>query len=103
MATHTTLLSDQRPKILFWNNTFEHNQAYLSGNAIHVRFTRQLESPDEKTSICGGMLHAERNTFKENLAISQISHGGAISLVCDYVETKSAKSSNYGGTEYWRV
>ena len=56
-----------------------------------------------ETSICGGMFHAERNTFNENLAISQISHGGAISLVCDYVDAKATKSSNYAGTEHWRV
>lgn len=45
------LSSSNFPAIVFKNNYFEHNMAYLSGNSIYVRF---VKNQDE--SNCGGVL-----------------------------------------------
>ena len=43
--------SSNFPAIVFKNNYFEHNMAYLSGNSIYVRFVKNQEE-----SNCAGVL-----------------------------------------------
>ena len=71
----------------------------MSGNAVYIRYTRQHYSDQytetdgskffdtrEKEYLCGGGLLFENNRFVDNAAIIHASHGGAISIECDYVE-----------------
>ena len=67
------------------NNTFTHNQAYLSGNAIYVRFNYNSTALNTTESrVCGGGFRAGNNKFENNTAVVHSSNGGAISLTCDF-------------------
>lgn len=46
--------------IVIYNNTFEKNMAYFSGNAIYIRMTKSATVYDE---ICGGGVLIDANTF----------------------------------------
>lgn len=92
-TTDSSLINsvDKQPVILIADNTFTNNQAYLSGNAVYLRYTRQhytntdFFEEREKEYLCGGGLLIKGNDFKNNAAIIHASHGGAISIECDFV------------------
>lgn len=66
------------------DNLFENNQAYLSGNAVYVRNTRQYKD-EIYDEVCGASFYANGNTFVNNTSVIHSSNGGAISLECDFV------------------
>lgn len=74
---------DQSPSLLIEGNTFKNNQAYIMGNAVYVRYTRQYVK-DNYDEVCGGSLYVHDNTFLNNTAVVHSSNGGAISLECDF-------------------
>lgn len=76
--------------MLIQNNVFSSNQAYLSGNAIYVRSTRQENVDFETMQACGVGVEFKSNTFTENVAVIHASHGGAVSLECEFVSTTAS-------------
>lgn len=47
-------IQQQDPAIVLEGNTFLNNQAYLSGNAVYVRNTRNRTAETEENEVCGG-------------------------------------------------
>ena len=96
-----------RPFVVVWENTFEQNSAYSSGNAVYVRSTRsrRVVSEEEQDRVCG-QFHAELNTFAYNKAILKSHNGGAIALSCDFTDLEDARfagrTSDYIHTNYYR-
>jgi len=90
LASYPTL--ELRPVVILYENTFERNMAYSSGNAVYMRSTRTIKSKN----VCG-LVHLEMNTFTRNMAVTKSHNGGAITLTCDFVE-KSASLSEFAGS-----
>ena len=80
------------------NNEFVDNQAYLSGNAVYVRFTKNVYGPayleQEKSETCGGGFHSVGNIFANNTSVIHSSNGGAISLECEFVTASISNLRN---------
>jgi len=74
------------PVVILYENTFERNMAYSSGNAVYMRSTRTRGS----TNICG-LVHVELNTFTRNMAVTKSHNGGAITLACDFVDKEEVQ------------
>ena len=87
--------SDPKAFIVLKRNTFKHNQAYLTGNAVHVRFTYNATALNTtEARVCGGGFQANNNTFLDNSSVIHASNGGAISLVCDFTTVLSNEASS---------
>lgn len=43
----------------------------------------------EQRHLCGGGLLIQKNTFEDNSAIIHASHGGAISIECDFINAQT--------------
>lgn len=100
--------SDQRhPYILLKDNKFNLTQAYMSGNAVYMRSTRQRSVVNETMQVCGAGLTVYNNTFTDSVPIIHASNGGAISLECDFVSNATVKfvggSSNVKATTPFRT
>jgi len=54
---------------VFKKNTFQSNQAYLSGNAVYVRSTRQDSVAIESKQVCGAGIEFNTNSFVDNAPI----------------------------------
>ena len=80
-----------RPYIMLEGNTFQYNQAYLSGNAVHARFTRQEGVSFDTKQACGAGTRFKLNYFLDNAPIIHASNGGAVSLECDFVSTEASE------------
>ena len=63
-STGTNVL--YRPYIVIQSNVFSLNQAYLSGNAVYVRSTRQENVSFETKQACGSGIEFKSNTFTDN-------------------------------------
>jgi len=75
----------RQPFTLIEKNLFNRTQAYLSGNAIYMRSTRQRGSSNEKSEVCGAGITLSSNLFEDLTPIIQASNGGAVSFECDFV------------------
>ena len=89
MALDFTDDSRLKPFIVIQRNTFQYNQAYLSGNAVYTRFTRQRGVEHESKQACGTGIEFKSNKFYYNAPIIQASNGGAVSLECDFVSLEN--------------
>ena len=70
---------------MFHNNNFTSNQGYISGNAIHARYTyNSTDLLTNTTILCGAGFKVSDNDFIDNTSVLHASNGGAISLVCDF-------------------
>jgi len=78
---------DLRPNIIIYKNTFERNMAYSSGNAVYMRSTVEMT---DNNYICG-LVHIELNTFLRNIAVTKSHNGGAITLACDFSNSKDVE------------
>lgn len=90
---------EKHPYVMFKDNTFNLTQAYLTGNAIYMRSTRQRGVTNETMQVCGGGLTIQNNTFTDSNPIIHASNGGSISLECDFVTTDD--SDFVGGSSNW--
>ena len=87
--------SDPKAFTVLKGNIFKHNQAYLTGNAVHVRFTYNSTAFNStEARVCGGGFWANNNTFEDNSSVIHASNGGAISLVCDFITAESNEPSS---------
>jgi hypothetical protein len=75
-----------RPATVFHKNVFERNQAYWSGNAVHLRSRRLKDAEDEENQVCGGGFHLQYNQFVNNSAVLVSTTGGAVSVECDWID-----------------
>ena len=66
------------PAIVFKNNYFESNMAYLSGNSIYVRLAKRQES-----GSCGGVFSSQNYHYQQTGL--KIHNGGAATFVCQVV------------------
>ena len=53
----------RNPYIVISNNEFSLTQAYVSGNAVYMRSTRERGSTNETAESCGGGLTVYNNDF----------------------------------------
>jgi hypothetical protein len=65
--------------------------AYLSGNAIYIRYLKGEGS----TSLCGSLL-LRNNTFERNTGL-KIHNGGAVSVTCKYL----SYSTDSNHDDFW--
>lgn len=77
-ASSATVPASNRPYLLFAENKFSRNMAYLSGNAIFVQGTKRSDRPLDS---CSTSFFSEQDTFENNFGF-KVSDGGAISLSC---------------------
>ncbi len=75
-----------RPNVILYQNTFERNMAYSSGNAVYMRSTELATN----TNVCG-LIHIELNTFRRNMAVTKSHNGGAITLACDFIDARDVE------------
>ena len=84
--------AERHPIILISDNSFNLTQAYISGNAVYMRSSRERGSTNEADEICGGGLTIYNNDFLDTTPIIHATNGGAVSLECDFVAiTNSTK------------
>ena len=74
--------SGYQPHVVIYNNMFQGNMAYFSGNAIYIRNTLAKASLDS-TLNCGGV-NLIGNTFLNNFGM-KVHNGGAVSAYCYYI------------------
>lgn len=71
-------IKDQ-PYVLFYENVFSRNMAYISGNAVFMQGTKRIDQP---LDTCSMSVLFDSNEFVENFGFKH-SDGGALSLACD--------------------
>ena len=78
-------LPENRPYVIFSENDFNKNMAYMSGNAVFMQGTKRIDRPLE---ACTTSALVEKNNFYGNFGFKN-SDGGAFSLVCNDVSDRN--------------
>ena len=69
--------SADKPYLIFKDNQFNKNMAYISGSAVHIR---QVKHVNHMLETCG-VAYFEDNTFNSNFGF-KITDGGGVSTMC---------------------
>lgn len=81
-------ISSDKPFLVIYDNEFDENSAYLSGNAVFVRATKR---DNDMSDFCVGS-YFYSNRFIKNFGF-KLSNGGAVTTLCDHIN--SSKENDY--------